>query len=91
MVVAKLTRSHSENQFLQHLPLHWNSIMLPPHCGQTRLMIDEMMLDMDSPGSVSKLGMVDLRSHSQVYRRDYSATCSRLLQTEDQFPDRELH
>jgi hypothetical protein len=64
--------------------------MLPPQCGQTRLMIDEMMLDMDSPGSVSKLGTVDLRSLSQVYRRDYCATCGRQLQTEDQFPDREL-
>jgi len=43
MAVAKFPRSHSENQFLRHLPLHWNSIMLPPHCGQIRLMIDEMM------------------------------------------------
>jgi hypothetical protein len=45
--------------------------MLPPQCGQTRLMIDEMMLELDSPGSVSKSDMVDLRSLSQVYRRDY--------------------
>jgi hypothetical protein len=28
--------------------------MLPPHCGQTRLMIDEIMLALRSPGSVSK-------------------------------------
>ena len=27
--------------------------MLPPHCGQTRLMIEEMMLAFDSPGIAS--------------------------------------
>jgi hypothetical protein len=48
--------------------------MLPPHCGQSRVMIDKMMLELDSPGSVAKIGMVDLRSLSQVYRRDYCAT-----------------
>jgi hypothetical protein len=64
--------------------------MLPPRCGQTRLVIDEMTLELASPGSVSKIGMVDLRSLSQLYRRDYCVTCNRHLQTEDQFPDREL-
>jgi hypothetical protein len=44
--------------------------MLPPHCGQTGLMIDEMTLELDSPGSVSRINMIDLRSFSQVYRRD---------------------
>jgi hypothetical protein len=32
---------------------HWNSDILPPHCGQTRLMIDEMMPAFDSAGSMS--------------------------------------
>jgi hypothetical protein len=32
---------------------HWNSDILPPHCGQTKLMIDEMICAFDSPGSVS--------------------------------------
>jgi hypothetical protein len=64
--------------------------MLPPQCGQTRLKIDEMTLESASPGSVSKIGLVDLRSLSQVYPRDYCATCSRQLQAEGQFPDREL-
>jgi hypothetical protein len=59
--------------------------MLSPHCGQSRWVIDKMMLELDSPASVAKIGMVDLRSLSQVYRRDYCATCSRQLQTEDQF------
>ena len=27
--------------------------MLPPHCGQTRLIIDEIMLAFDSPGTAS--------------------------------------
>src|SRR5215469_7641832 len=36
--------------------------MLPPHCGQTRLMIDEMMLALDSPGSVSMCSIVDFRT-----------------------------
>jgi hypothetical protein len=49
----------------------------------SRLMIDKMMLELDSPAG--KNGMVDLRSLSQVYRRDYCATCNHPLQTEDQF------
>src|SRR5215831_470112 len=53
LLVAKLAHSHSASQFRWHLPSHWNSIILPPHCGQTRLMIEEMMLAFDSPGSVS--------------------------------------
>jgi hypothetical protein len=71
MAVAKFPHSHSGNRFRRHL----NFIMPPPHCGQTRLMIDEMTLELDSPGSVSKIGMVDLRSLAQVYRRDDCATC----------------
>ncbi len=64
--------------------------MLPPHCGQTGLMIDEITRELDSQGSISKIGMVDLRSLSQLDRRDYGATCACQLQIEDQFPDREL-
>ena len=45
--------SHSDSQFLRHRPQHWNSIMHPPHCGQTKLMIEEMRLALDSPGKVS--------------------------------------
>lgn len=45
--------SHSESQFLPHLPPHWKSIMCPPHCGQTRLMIEEIMLAFGSPGVAS--------------------------------------
>ena len=57
MAVAKFAHSHSGNQFLRHLPLHWNSIMLPPHCGQTRLIIDEIILELDSPESVLRIGI----------------------------------
>ncbi len=60
--------------------------MLPPHCGQTRLMIDEMMLKLN--GSVFKIGTVDLRSLSQVDRSNDCEARSKQLQTEDQFPDR---
>jgi hypothetical protein len=52
--------SHSGSQFLRHLPQHWNSIMHPPHCGQTKLMIEEMRLPFDSPGKFSIVLMVAL-------------------------------
>lgn len=55
LAVAWFAHSHSASQLLRHLPLHWNSSMLPPHCGQTKLMIEEIMLELDSPGSVSTL------------------------------------
>jgi len=37
--------------------------MLPPHSGQTKLMIDEMMLALRSPGSVSifRIALVHLK------------------------------
>lgn len=38
---------------------------------------------------LKKIGMIDLRLLSQVFPRDYGATCSRQLQTEDQFRNRE--
>jgi hypothetical protein len=55
--------SHSASQFRRHLPQHWNSIMLPPHCGQTRLMIEEMMLESDSPGSMSIIFILVSSTH----------------------------
>jgi len=55
--VEKFAHSHSANQFFRHLPLHWNSIMLPPHCGQIKLIIDEMIPELDSPGIVSNVFM----------------------------------
>src|SRR5208283_3908120 len=46
----RYTHSHSGSQFLPHLPSHWYSDILPPHCGQTRLRIDERMRTFNSPG-----------------------------------------
>jgi hypothetical protein len=53
LLVVVRAHSHSESQFLPHLPPHWKSIMCPPHCGQTRLMIEEIMFAFGSPGVVS--------------------------------------
>ena len=58
--VVCMAHSHSVSQFRRHLPQHWNSIMLPPHCGQIRLMIDEIMVEFGSPGIVSIILMVVL-------------------------------
>ncbi len=58
--VVWIAHSHSESQPLRHLPPHWNCIMFPPHCGQTRLMIEEMMLAFGSPGMVSIVLMLSL-------------------------------
>ena len=52
-----IAHSHSGSQFLQHLPWHSNSIMLPPHCGQTELMIEDSMLALNSPGIVCRVLM----------------------------------
>jgi hypothetical protein len=51
-LVAWFAHSHSARQFLRHLPSHWNSAILPPHCGQTKLMIEEMIWAFDSPGNM---------------------------------------
>ena len=59
-LVGRFAHSHSASQFLRHLPSHWNSDILPPHCGQTELMIDKMMLVFDSPGSVSRVFIIAL-------------------------------
>jgi hypothetical protein len=62
LLVARFAHSHSASQFLQHLPSHWNSDILPPHCGQTKLMMDEMMCPWKSPGSVSVMLIIGLLS-----------------------------
>ena len=54
----RFAHSHSAIQFLPHFPWHWNSIILPPHCGQTKLMIEEIMLTLDSPGIASMVLML---------------------------------
>jgi hypothetical protein len=60
LLVVLSAHSHSESQFLPHLPKHSKSIMCPPHCGQTRLMIEEIMLAFTSPGIVSMCLIVSL-------------------------------
>jgi hypothetical protein len=60
LLVTWFAHSHSASQFLQHLPSHWNSDIRPPHCGQTKLMIDEMICAFDSPGSVSAFVIIAL-------------------------------
>src|SRR5258707_11608018 len=61
LLVVRFAHSHSAIQFLPHVPWHWNSNILPPHCGQTKLMIEEMMLALDSPGPESIILMLSSR------------------------------
>jgi len=73
LLVVLTAHSHSGSQFLLHLPQHWKSFMCPPHCGQTRLMIEEIMLAFGSPGIVSMCLIVSLPSlttgfSSKVFR-----------------------
>ncbi len=65
-LVVLIAHSHSESQFLPHLPKHSKSIMCPPHCGQTRLMIEEIMLAFASPGIVSMRLIVPSSSHYRI-------------------------
>src|SRR6266852_9481861 len=58
LLVVRFAHSHSAIQFLPHFPWHWNSNMLPPHCGQTKLIIEEMTLALDSPGIESMVLML---------------------------------
>jgi hypothetical protein len=51
--LAWFAHSHSASRLLRRRPRHWYSIMLPPHRGQTKLMIEEIILELGSPGSVS--------------------------------------
>jgi hypothetical protein len=52
--------------------------MPPPHCGQTKLIIEEMMLALDSPGIVSIVRIVALRYH-KVSEDDHRDGCDLLL------------
>src|SRR2546429_9458900 len=72
-----MPRPISGSQFLRHLPQHWNSIMLPPHRGQTKLIIEEIMLALGSPGTVSTILMFALLFH----RRFLSGKDCRLTTT----------
>jgi len=58
LLVVRFAHSHSAIQFLPHFPWHWNSNILPPHCGQTKLIIEEMTLALDSPGIASMVLML---------------------------------
>ena len=78
-LIARCAHSHSGSQFLRHLPLHWNSSILPPHCGQTRFMIDEMRLALGSPGSVSMILMVSPPFGGFCSKGFDNARCSRRL------------
>jgi len=60
LLAARFAHSHSASQFLPHLPSHWYSDILPPHCGQTRLRIDEMMRSFNSPGGASMVIMFEV-------------------------------
>ena len=60
----RFAHSHSGSQFLPHLPSHWYSNILPPHCGQTRLRIDERMRTFNSPGGASMVIMFGVSPRS---------------------------
>ena len=60
----RFAHSHSGSQFLPHLPSHWYSDILPPHCGQTRLRIDERMRTFNSPGGASMVIMFEVSRRS---------------------------
>src|SRR5208283_5011179 len=60
----RFAHSHSGSQFLPHLPSHWYSDILPPHCGQTRLRIDERIRTFNSPGGASMMIMFEVSPRS---------------------------
>jgi hypothetical protein len=60
----RFAHSHSGSQFLPHLPSHWYSDILPPHCGQTRLRIDERMRTFNSAGGASMVIMFEVSPRS---------------------------
>ena len=74
-LVALTAHSHSGSQFLPHLPQHSKSLMCPPHCGQTRLMIEEIMLAFGSPGIVSMCLMVSLPNLTRGFSSRSSPSC----------------
>ena len=59
LLAARFAHSHSGSQFLPHFPSHWYSDILPPHCGHTRLRIDERMRTFNSPGGASMVIMFE--------------------------------
>ena len=75
LLVVLTAHSHSGSQFLPHLPQHWKSIMYPPHCGQTRLMIEEIMLAFGSPGIVSMCLIVSLPNLTTGFSSKSSPSC----------------
>jgi hypothetical protein len=75
LLVVLTAHSHSGSQFLPHLPQHWKSIMCPPHCGQTRLMIEEIMLAFGSPGIVSMCLIVSLPNLTTGFSSKSSPSC----------------
>ena len=64
--ITLIAHSHSGSQFLPHLPAHSKSVMPPPHCGQTRLMIDDITVALVSPGIVSMILIVACTRLQQV-------------------------
>jgi hypothetical protein len=58
LFAVRFAHSHSGSQFLPHFPSHWYSDILSPHCGQTRLRIDERMRTFNSPGGASMVTML---------------------------------
>jgi hypothetical protein len=75
LLVVLTAHSHSESQFLPHLPQHSKSLMRPPHCGQTRLMIEEIMLAFGSPGVVSMCLIVSLPNLTTGFSSKNSPSC----------------
>jgi len=79
-LVVWTAHSHSGSQSLRHLPWQLNSIMHPPHCGQTRLIIEEIIFALSSPGIVSIVLMVALRfSHTASCQRNCSLQCCKAI------------
>jgi hypothetical protein len=64
LFAVRFAHSHSGSQFLPHFPSHWYSDILPPHCGQTRLRIDERMRTFNSPGGASMVIMFEVSPRS---------------------------
>lgn len=65
----RFAHSHSASQLLPHLPSHWNFDILPPHRGHTKLMMDEMIYPLDSPGTMSTILIIALLSRDRQTTR----------------------
>src|SRR5271166_4539176 len=64
LFAVRFAHSHSGSQFLPHFPSHWYADILPPHCGQTRLRIEERMRTFNSPGGASMVIMFEVSPRS---------------------------